>query len=183
MTKFVYSHFYGLPLERVIWLMLFGIIIWAAVEWFVKKKLNLPLLWKIVNGIIFISIVSIIIILTVVSRKNSVEVMLIPFYSLIEAKQSPDIYRSIVMNVFLFYPIGLTLPFFLPNRFRRKSLFAILFALLLSASVEWTQYYFQLGRAETDDVIFNTLGTAIGTLSYSISRKLHMVIKQKKDCG
>lgn len=183
MTKFVYSHFYGLPLERVVWLMIFGVMVWAAVEWFVKKILNLQLLWKILNGIIFISIVSVIIILTVVSRKNSTEVMLIPFYSLIEAKRSPDIYRSIVMNVFLFYPIGLTLPFFLPKRFRRKSLFAIVFALVLSASVEWIQYYFQLGRAETDDVIFNTLGTTIGTLSYSISRRLHMVIKKKKDCG
>ena len=47
----------------------------------------------------------------------------------------------------------------------------IVFAFLLSFTVEFLQYYYHLGRAETDDVICNTLGAAIGTLSYTLERK------------
>ena len=75
------------------------------------------------------------------------------------------------MNVFLFFPLGLTLPYALPERWRKKVFITIAFAFLLSFTVEFLQYYYQLGRAETDDVICNTLGVAIGTLSYTIERK------------
>ena len=37
-------------------------------------------------------------------------------------------------------------------------------ALLLSMGIEWTQYTCRLGAAETDDVLFNTLGALTGML-------------------
>ena len=41
--------------------------------------------------------------------------------------------------------------------------------LLLSAGIEYTQYRFALGVAETDDVICNTLGVFIGSTSLLIA--------------
>lgn len=72
------------------------------------------------------------------------------------------------MNVFLFVPMGLTLLFALPEKMNHKVLLSVLCAMVLSMIVEILQYVFQLGRAETDDVICNTLGAAIGTLAFSL---------------
>lgn len=159
-----------MSLVNVIHVMIIGIFIWFLIEIFFEKIIRKPSWWKIINILIFCIMIFIIIELTILSRGNSTEVVLAPFHFLEEAKQQPEIYRSMLMNVFLFFPLGLTLPFCLPERWRGKGLFTILFALLLSAGIEYVQYYFHLGRAETDDVICNTLGAAIGTVAYVIRR-------------
>ena len=51
-------------------------------------------------------------------------------------------------------------------------MFSIVFAFTVSLVIEFLQFRFYLGRAETDDVICNTLGAAIGTLSYTLERKV-----------
>lgn len=169
-AKFVYSRFYGISLERIVWLMILGIGIWLVLEYVMKKIGNHSFLWKLFNGMISMGIISIIIIITLLARNKSTEVVLIPFHFLEEAKRKPDIYRSMMMNVFLFFPLGLTLPFALPDCWKRNVLLTILAAFLLSAAIEFAQFYFHLGRAETDDVICNTFGAVIGTLSYIISQ-------------
>ena len=72
------------------------------------------------------------------------------------------------MNVFLFVPMGLALPFALPEKMPHKVLVSVLCAVILSTMVEILQYVFHLGRAETDDVICNTLGAAIGTFAFML---------------
>ena len=79
-----------------------------------------------------------------------------------------EFYRSMFMNVLLFMPFGLSMPFALPNRFKHKALLSIFFGAILSMTVEACQYIFFLGRCETDDVIMNTLGVAIGATSFLI---------------
>ena len=49
--------------------------------------------------------------------------------------------------------------------------------LLLSAGIEYIQYRFALGVAETDDVICNTLGTVIGSASLLVA---HGIEKYKE---
>jgi glycopeptide antibiotics resistance protein len=83
-----------------------------------------------------------------------------------------------LMNVFLFFPLGLTLPYALPEKWNRKGLLTIFLAQVFSIGIELAQYHFHLGRAETDDVICNTLGCVIGTLSYVISKK-QKIFKEK----
>lgn len=70
-----------------------------------------------------------------------------------------------LMNVFLFVPFGLTAPNVL-SRLKRlwPVIFTVVSAFILSVAIEFTQYYFHLGRCEMDDVIMNTLGAAIGTV-------------------
>ena len=77
---------------------------------------------------------------------------------------NPEIYRSCFMNAVLFYPGGLLLAGLLPQRFRdrRGMLFAVVCFGLFSLSIELCQHFLQLGTAEIDDVLHNTLGAAAG---------------------
>lgn len=75
-----------------------------------------------------------------------------------------------LMNVFLFVPIGLSLPFALSKK-KHPVIITMIAAFLFSVSIEAIQYYFALGLCEMDDVIMNTLGAMIGTLAYFLSSR------------
>ena len=108
---------------------------------------------------------------------------LIPFSSFERAKLQPEMYRSMLMNVFLFVPLGLALPFVFGGSSAKRLLLTVTVGILLSVAIEAVQYSFSLGLAETDDSICNTLGTAIGTCAYPLSllwRKLFTKITERK---
>lgn len=67
--------------------------------------------------------------------------------------------EGIILNILLYYPLGCLLPILCP---KLKVWHVILIGCLCSIATEATQYIFKLGWCETDDVIHNTLGTAIG---------------------
>lgn len=94
-------------------------------------------------------------------------VILTPFASLTAARQQPELYREMLMNVFLFFPLGLTLSNALPRRWHRwlRIILTTLVGCALSAGIEYAQYRCALGLAETDDVICNTLGAFLGAVS------------------
>ena len=172
MTKIIYQLFYGLPLYRVIVYMMIIIIFWILLAYRIEEKFNKPFFWKLVNIVVAVSSFVIIGGVTLTNRVSTVEnFILIPFRSFIEARIQPELYRSMLMNVFLFFPLGLTLPYALPEKWNKKVLLSILFAMVLSIGIEFAQYHFHLGRAETDDVICNTLGCAIGTISYLLANR------------
>lgn len=183
MAKFIYDHFYGLSLYCIVWIMIFVLLLWTALEYLFRQKLQKQHLWKICNATLVLGTLIAILAVTLSSRDSAAaQVCLIPFNSFERARIEPEIYRSMLMNVFLFFPFGLTFPHALPDKCRHKALTAILFSLLLSVSIEALQYYFCLGRTETDDVLCNTLGCAIGTISYILatSVKRSMQMKRKK---
>ena len=72
------------------------------------------------------------------------------------------------MNMLLFLPLGLSLPFALPQKWKCKALLSAVAGFLLSVGVEAIQYFFRIGDCETDDVLMNTLGMLIGTSSFGI---------------
>ena len=45
-------------------------------------------------------------------------------------------------------------------------------AFLLTCAIEFTQYYFHIGNAELSDIIMNTVGATIGTLSFIMYWKI-----------
>lgn len=113
--------------------------------------------------------------MTLYSREeNTQEIILIPFQSFIEAKEQPEMYRSMLMNVFLFVPLGVSLPYVLPMRWHETvhTVITVLFGCCLSIAVEIIQYKYGLGRCEMDDVIMNTLGTLVGVQAYIIGNYL-----------
>ncbi len=94
---------------------------------------------------------------------------LIPFSSFHRASQQPEMYRSMLMNVFLFMPLGLALPFVFKGSTVKRILLTIAIGFTLSVTVEVLQGILSLGMAETDDVICNTLGAAVGSCAYLLS--------------
>ncbi|MBR3289867.1 MAG: VanZ family protein [Clostridia bacterium] len=92
----------------------------------------------------------------------------IPFSSFARATVRPELYRSMLMNVFLFVPLGLSLPFVLRGSTAKRILLTVLIGFLLSVSIETIQYLFSLGLAEADDVLCNTLGAAVGSTAYRL---------------
>ena len=105
---------------------------------------------------------------TILTRTPGVsEAILTPFASLTAARVQPESYREMLMNVFLFFPLGLTLSNALPRKWHRWGRIALttLVGCALSAGIEYAQYRYALGLAETDDVICNTLGAFLGAAS------------------
>ena len=126
----------------------------------IQKYLNKVLLFKSFVIITYI---------TILSRKDyfNSQIELRPFYTFVLAQKQPEMYRTFFMNALLFVPLGLSMPYILSRKpYNRNILITIGFGAVLSAGIEFLQYYYHLGRCETDDVIANTLGTAVGTLSY-----------------
>lgn len=105
---------------------------------------------------------------TILTRTPGVpEAVLAPFASLTAARQQPELYRAMLMNVFLFFPLGLTLSNALPQKWHRwgRIILTTFVGCILSAGIEYTQYRYALGMAEVDDVICNTLGAFLGAVS------------------
>ena len=94
---------------------------------------------------------------------------LIPFSSFQRAVENPELYRTMLMNVFLFMPLGLALPFVFKGSTGKRILLTIEVGFVLSITVEALQGFLALGMVETDDVICNTLGAAIGCCAYLLS--------------
>ena len=163
----VFWMIYIQPLHRIIIFMAFMVIFWGI---FGKKGKNKQW-WCIINAVVFVCAVLIILYMTIYSRSEAAkEAILIPFHSFIQAKEQPELYRSMLMNIFLFVPIGLSLPFVLSKK-KHSIIMTMITAFLFSASIEAIQYYFALGLCEVDDVIMNTLGAMIGALAYFLSSR------------
>ena len=160
-------HIYALPLQAVIFLMLALLIVWTMFSLHVNQKKQ-----TIINAVLYFIAAFIVLYATILTRSAGVpEAVLAPFASLTAARQQPEIYREMLMNVFLFFPLGLTLSNALPRKWHRWGRIALttLVGCALSAGIEYAQYRYALGLAETDDVICNTLGAFIGSTSLLIA--------------
>ena len=117
---------------------------------------------------------------TILTRTPEIpEVILTPLATFIAARQQPELYREMLMNVFLFFPLGLTLSNALPRKWHRwlRIILTTLIGCILSAGIEYAQYRCALGLAETDDVICNTLGAFLGAVSLLAA---HAIEKHKE---
>lgn len=131
--------------------------------------------WSIINFSLFLGSLTFILFATILTRTpGDYEVILTPFATFTAARQQPELYREMLMNVFLFFPLGLTLSNALPRRWHRwgRIFLTTLVGCVLSAGIEYTQYRYALGMAEVDDVICNTLGAFIGSTSLLIAHTI-----------
>lgn len=160
-----------MPIITLIFIVIFLLVFIGCFNFHLqKRKFKL-----IFNMIILLFSLVIILYRTILCRQfNNYQIELRPFYTFILAQIQPEMYRSFFMNCLLFVPLGLTMPYVLLRKPRKRNIFiTICFAAALSAGIEFLQYYYHLGRCETDDVIANTLGAAVGTLSYCLYMKIH----------
>lgn len=132
------------------------------------------------NFVLFCAAVIAILYATILTRTpGNYELILTPFAALSAARQQPELYREMLMNIFLFFPLGLTLSNALPRKWHRwgRIILTALVGCVLSVGIEYTQYRYALGMAETDDVICNTLGAFLGSASLLIA---HAIEKHKE---
>lgn len=138
-------------------------MLWACLG---KKLLkNHPQVWRYFNILVVCLSALTVLYVTLGNRSGAARALILtPFASFREAKLQPELYRSMLMNVLLCVPLGLSLSEALPGRPSRRNRFLLVTVtvFLLSGMVETLQYVFCLGRCEVDDVIMNTLGAAVG---------------------
>ena len=136
--------------------------------------------WRWGNLALMLLMAAAILYATLFSRaEGSTGLILTPFASLTAARIQPEIYREMLMNIFLFFPLGLTLSNALPRRWHRwlRIILTTFIGCALSAGIECAQYRYALGLAETDDVICNTMGAFLGAASLLAA---HAIEKHKE---
>lgn len=151
------------------------ILLYMAVLWPFFSVRTRSYGWSIINFSLFLGSLTFILFATILTRTpGDYEVILTPFAAFAAAQQQPEIYREMLMNVFLFFPLGLTLSNALPRRWNRWLRIGVttLAGCLLSAGIEYAQYRFSLGMAETDDVLCNTLGALLGAASLLVAHAI-----------
>lgn len=168
-------HIYALPLHMVIILMLALLIVWAMLSLHKNQKKR-----TIINLVLCSITALTILYATILTRTpGDYKPILTPFATFTAALQQPELYREMLMNIFLFFPLGLTLSNALPRKWHRwlRIILTTLIGCILSAGIEYAQYRYALGMAEVDDVICNTLGAFIGSTSLLIA---HAIEKHKE---
>ena len=129
----------------VLWIFLL-VAIWAVGRFLFGDRSW----WRIGNAVGVIVAAYGILHFTVLHRESSSpsSAILLPFHSFIEAQIQPEKYREMLMNVFLFVPFGLTAPNGL-SRIKRfwPTVITVASALLLSTTIEFTQFYFHCHRS------------------------------------
>lgn len=161
---------YAWPLGLVGFIMLLLLAGWSYLSEKSEERK-----WAIGNAILLVAVLDFILYTTLLTRSpGGYEVILTPFAALAAARVQPELYREMLMNVFLFFPLGLTLSNALPRRWNRWLRIGVttLAGCLLSAGIEYAQYRFALGLAETDDVLCNTLGALLGAASLLVAHAI-----------
>ncbi len=162
MLHSILSKLHEIPVYVYAAIIIVSVLSWAALAYLFQKQ---PF-WKWLNvALFFLSFLLIISITLAVRQAGEQHYSLIPFSSFETAKIYRDVYQEITLNVVLYLPIGMTLPFVLFGHIRCPVIAALIFSIFLSSVIEFLQFIFMLGYAEIDDVIFNTLGSVFGVLS------------------
>ena len=166
----MFQSIYSKPLSNIILAIVIAIVAWG----YLRTKVQLRR-WTMANFVLFCAAVIAILYATILNRTpGNYELILTPFAALSAARQQPELYRAMLMNVFLFFPLGLTLSNSLPRKWHRwgRIILTTFVGCILSAGIEYTQYRYALGMAEVDDVICNTLGAFIGSTSLLIAHAI-----------
>lgn len=169
-------YFYAQPMYMVYAEMFAMYLLWTLGMMILRGKAK-----RIVAAVFAVFAVGLIVFFTVWGRESkSRELSLIPFISFVNAKTQPEFYRTMYMNVALFIPLGLSLPYALPDKIKHKVLLTVGVGFVISVGVEAYQYFFSAGRCETDDVLMNTLGTFFGANSFLLHNFIFRLIRRLK---
>ena len=169
----MFNYIYSQSLTVILLVIVVSTVLWGLLRSRLRR-------WQAANALLCMMTVTVILYATILTRTpGGSEAILTPFASLTAARQQSELYREMLMNVFLFFPMGLTLSNALPQKWHRwgRIILTTLVGCALSAGIEYAQYRCALGLAETDDVICNTLGAFLGAASLLAA---HAIEKHKE---
>lgn len=169
----MFNYIYSQSLTVILLVIVVSTVLWGLLRGRLRR-------WQAANALLCMMTVTVILYATILTRTpGNYEVILTPFAALAAARVQPELYREMLMNVFLFFPLGLTLSNALPRKWHRwgRIILTTLVGCTLSAGIEYAQYRYALGLAETDDVICNTMGAFLGAASLLAA---HAIEKHKE---
>lgn len=165
----VFSRLYNTPIYFICIYIIVAIIVWTCLSLLLKRAKTR----KTLNLIVFIIYLVCVFYITLISRTSTERyISLIPFDSFFLVAQYPDVLNQIAMNILMFVPLGLTLPYIFCKHLKPTLGLSVVCCFLISLIIEICQFLFGLGRCEIDDVIMNTFGAVLGGLSYLIYNTL-----------
>lgn len=88
---------------------------------------------------------------------------------------------NIIGNVAAFMPFGFFLPII--SRRSKKWYNTVMFGLVFSLALETLQLVFRVGSFDVDDMILNTLGAALGFVSYQVLQRMRIIYRQRRAAG
>lgn len=136
---------YGWSYARVGMAMLGSGIAWRILAKYIRRDI-----WKVMNTMGAVVAFFIILKLTVIGRERSDG-----HCFMVMAEYSGEFYREMIMNTFLYFPLGLMLG-------ELTGCHVIWLAFLLSLGIESWQFAAGTGIAQGTDVLCNTLGACMG---------------------
>lgn len=157
-------HYYGMAYKTIAQAMIASALSWLAGALIVRKKL-----WTILNIPVVGAALAVIVYCTVWGRSMSGEHRFV-----LANAYSNDFYREMIMNVFLYYPLGLSLTAVLGPQ-------AVLAAFCLSLGIETWQYAAGTGLAQGTDILCNTLGCALGAVPWLLDRGILRLYNRRMD--
>lgn len=156
----IWNRIYALDLKYAVVISVIAVFIWGiAMGKIGEKKAG------IICGIMLIAACFIIAKLTLFRESGGREVRLFPFRG--SYAPNSEYPRTLLMNVLLFLPFGISFPYLLRGKNRAFKTAAA--ALGISFLAEVLQYVFAIGVTEADDLICNTAGALLGSIGYYIS--------------
>lgn len=173
----LFHDFYVQPMNQVYFETIAIFVIWTVAMLLLRPKAR-----RVTSLVGMGAALFLVLIMTVINRQSGSvrEASFVPFVTFINAQIEPELYRTMYMNMLLFLPLGLSLPFVIRKKMWYNTPVTVLFALGLSACIEIVQYIFAIGKCEIDDVIMNTLGSVIGTAAFLICYMLDKCEKRKE---
>lgn len=155
-------------------------LIWYLVQ--KKRQKEVFLNWKKIIVIVGLLGYLIVVFLATIftSRYTSFKnTNLQPFSSYLYAWNNFDfsLWLNIILNVLMFIPLGFLLP--LINQRLKKWWLTYLTGLLLTITIEITQYISKRGILETDDIINNLLGCMIGYGLWAVINAIYLKVKKQ----
>lgn len=103
--------------------------------------------------------------ITIIGRDNLPE----PIFKGLFWEVQSGLWSDIILNILLFVPLGLII----------GGWKGLIIGFILSGSLEAIQYYFRIGYCELDDILNNTIGTAIGVGIKALTE--YLVLKKWDD--
>ena len=158
--------------------------VWTAAFCLLDGKLKHLRWWRRLIAGVLVAFVAVVIYATIGGRGGGDDLphAFTPFHSYQEARLTGniEIYRSNFMNVVLFYPAGLLAMSLLPRKWPGWCRCVLVVAVLgaMSAGIEFWQYRLRLGRCEIDDVLHNTAGALLGSLTAAALARLPAALKE-----
>lgn len=158
----MYHMIYAMPLYLTALLAVSAALMWRDIGKCVMR--NHPCGWRIFCGGMLAVWVFLVLHITHFSRgESALTPQWIPLHQIytVLTGGNREILRSAWMNMLLFVPGGIGLHDVLP---KKRILYAVIPAALFSTGIEIGQWLLRHGQAETDDILTNTAGAAMGWL-------------------